>query len=345
LTIRQQFAVPVVFVALLLVAAPGVTIAQQEAGTTPCPAATGVTSGIGSTCAPNRPHSEVAREIPPPDLPSTNEQGYGFELTATLAASFGAVPKQAPIYEMTRGKPTRADVEALARRIGITGSIEDQGQDAFAASGNGELFASPELIQFVSQDSPIAGDVPPDEQAEATARDWLNRARLSPRDLGDARVVSRPENADRIILLFGPSEPKNVLASFPSITVSIGGGNQVVEVSSRWATIHRTDLFELRDVQKAWSEVQAGEAYIETDLGKDGPPQGSTIKGSVKYDSIQIAYTSAGPPGETQYLLPLYVFGGRLTLAGRDGSVPLKAYVVALANSGAPVGRALTERT
>jgi hypothetical protein len=312
--------------------------ARQEAETTPCPAATGVTSGIGDTCSSGGPTSELAPEIPPPDLPSTNEQGYAFELNATLATSLGTVPSQAPIYEMTRAAAARGEVEALAKRVGITGPVDNQGQDAFAASGNGELFVSPELIQYVAPVDPGPGSLPPDEQAEAAARDWLDRADLNPRDLGDGRVVSRPDSGDRVILLFSPTEPGNVLASIPSITVSVGVDNQVLEVSSRWATIRRTDLYELRDVEKAWSEVQSGEAYIETDLGKDGPPQGATVKGSVKYDTIQVAYTSAGPPGATQYLLPLFVFSGRLTLDGRDGSVPLKAYVVALANSGAPVG-------
>ena len=329
----------------MLVGWPDIALARQDPDSTPCPAATGVTSGIGTTCASSRPTSELAREVPPPDLPSTNEQGYSFELNATLATSLSTVPRQAPIYEMTRAKITRADIEALAKRIGITGSVSDQGDDTFTASGEGELFASRELIQYVSPVEPVAGELPPDEQAEAAARNWLDRAKLSPRDLGDGRVVSRPDSRDRIILLFGPSEPKNVLASFPSITVSVGVKNEVIEVSSRWATIRRTDLYELRNVEKAWSEVQAGEAYIETDLGKDGPAQGSAIKGSVKYDSIHVAYTSAGPPGQTQYLLPLFVFSGRLTLEGRDGSVPLKAYVVALANSGAPVGQAAVQRT
>ncbi len=330
---------------LVMVGLPGIARAQQDLESTPCPAATGVTSGIGATCASSRPTSELAPEIPPPDLPSTNEQGYSFELNATLATGLGTVPRQASIYEMTRAKVTRADIEALTKRIGITGPVSDQGEDTYTASGEGELFASPELIQYVSPVEPVRGELPPDEQAEAAARNWLDRAKLSPRDLGDGRAVSRPDSRDRIILLFGPTEPKNVLASFPSITVSVGVKNEVIEVSSRWATIRRGDLYELRNVEKAWSEVQAGEAYIETDLGKDGPAQGSIIKGTVKYDSIQIAYTSAGPPGQTQYLLPLFVFSGRLTLVGRDGSVPLKAYVVALANSGAPVGQATGQRT
>jgi hypothetical protein len=67
-------------------------------------------------------------------------------------------------------------------------------------------------------------------------------------------------------------------------------------------------------------------------------PAGADVTGTVTYNDISIGYTTAGPPDGTQYLEPVFVFKGRVRVEGQEGTFPIRAYVPALANSGAPVG-------
>jgi hypothetical protein len=93
----------------------------------------------------------------------------------------------------------------------------------------------------------------------------------------------------------------------------------------------------LRPAEDAWREVEAGRAYIEVDYGGNEPEGGSTVAGQATYTDIAIAYTTGGLPTETQYLLPVFVFSGELTV--EDGSTfPIRAYVAAIATSDTPVG-------
>jgi hypothetical protein len=139
-------------------------------------------------------------------------------------------------------------------------------------------------------------------------------------------------------VLFAPVEPEMLLAAYPSITVSLGPGGNVVEASKRWAKIEPADKYQLRSPDDAWQDIQSGQAYIETDLAGSDLPAGADITGTVTYNDITIGYTTAGPPNGIQYLEPVFVFRGRLRVEGQDGTYPIKAYVPALANSGAPVG-------
>ena len=291
---------------------------------------------------PGRPGgagSELAPELPPPDLPTANLQGYRFRLEATLVADLDAVPREALVYQLERTPPTAEDVERLAERLGIEAPVEERGEGAFVASGNGQFFASPELVQYFSPEEPALADLPSDEEAVEVARGWLDRSRLVGDEVGEGRVVGRDERAGRIVVLFGPEEPEPLLAAYPSVTVTIGRGGVVLEASARWAKIGDAELYRLRDVEEAWFDVEAARAYIETEFGEADPPPGSEVAGAAAYDAIGLAYTSSGAPGGVQYLQPVYVFAGRLTPEGTEESFPIRAYVPALVFAREPVAR------
>ena len=59
------------------------------------------------------------------------------------------------------------------------------------------------------------------------------------------------------------------------------------------------------------------------------------VKGKATYSTIEIGYTTAGLPGGDQYLQPVYIFVGRFVPEGSDSSYRIRAYVSAVANSGA----------
>ena len=90
--------------------------------------------------------------------------------------------------------------------------------------------------------------------------------------------------------------------------------------------------------RQAWQLIESGQAYIEADLASAGLEPGSEVKGRATFTDVSIAYSTSGPPGGKQYLQPVYVFTGKLTVDDVDGSYVIRAYVPALNNSGAPVG-------
>ena len=282
--------------------------------------------------------SEIAEQLPPADLPTTNEQGLSFRLESTLTVGFAGISSEAPVYRLIPPRPTLEQTEALAERLGITGAVDDRGEGTFAVSGGGDLFITPGLIQYISASPTSAGEAPADEEAVALARNWLRDSCLFPPDLGSGKVVSRTTESARVVVLFRPAEPETLLAAYPSITVSVGPGGSVLEASSRWASILREERHQLRPAEDAWRQIERGEGYIEVTFGEEKVPQGSEVVGTAEYSSIGIAYTTAGLPGEDQYLEPVFVFSGRVTPEGADTSYPARAFVPALADSGSPVG-------
>lgn len=281
---------------------------------------------------------EVAEQLPPPDLPTTSKQGYTFDLQASLKADLKKVATDAPVYALDRGAMTKAQAQKLADKLKIGAKVKARGTDGFTASGEGELFITPDLIQYQSASGPKDGKLPSDEEAVTAARKWLRGSGLTPADLGEGHVASRVEPSHVVVVVFAPIEPDGLLAAYPSITVSLGPKGEVLEAAKRWADIQPADTYQLRSAEDAWKDVQVGEVYIEANLTEADFPAGADVSGSVTYNDISIGYTTAGPPGGTQYLEPVFVFKGRLRIEGKKGTYAIKAYLPALANSGAPVG-------
>jgi hypothetical protein len=286
----------------------------------------------------NGSSGEVTVELPPPDLPTTNEQGYTYDLKVSLKADLDGVAKESAVYELRRMSATLEQAQGLADRLGINAKATDRGDGTFEANGQGQLFVSTELVQYFSPTKAGDGKLPDDTQAIDFGREWLRTAGVLPPDLGDGKVVSRIEETKRVIVVFGPAEPKDVLAAYPSIAVTVGPDGAVIEASLRWASVVRTDVYQLMPAKQAWQLVESGQSYIEADLSKAGLDPGSDVKGRATFSEVSIAYSTSGPPGGKQYLQPVYVFKGKLSVDGKDGSYVVRAYVPALANSGAPVG-------
>lgn len=320
--------------AVLLVAAASLAMASPGRALTTVPLTPTPGGGGGSPSA----GSEVTVELPPPDLPTTNEEGFTYELKASLKADLDKVPKEAPVYELRRTPMTAQEAQALADKLGIGKPVTDRGDGTFEATGNGQLFVSNELVQYFSPAKTDDGKLPDDEEAIGFARDWLRTAGILPPDLGDGRVVSRIDETKRLIVVFGPAEPSDVLAAYPSISVTLGPKGTVTEASLRWASVVRTDVYQLMPARQAWQTVESGQAYIDADLAKANLDPGADVKGRVTFNEVSIAYSTSGPPGGKQYLQPIYVFTGKMSIDNKDGSYVVRAYVPALANSGAPVG-------
>ncbi len=284
------------------------------------------------------PDPELSAQLPPADLPTMNEQGFVFELESTFTGSLAGVPTEAPVYEMTVRQQDRASVEAIATRLGIEGEVTDQGGSTFAVEGNGSLYVTPGLAQYISAAELPEGELPSDEEAIAYAREWLRQTQLLPTNVGEGAIETRVESPARVIVTFKPIEPEDLLSSSPGIAVVMGPNGAILEASFRWADLRAADVYQLRDAEAAWLEVAERRAYLQAAVPADVFPQGSAVTGSADYSAVSVSYTTSGVPGEAQYLQPVFVFTGRLSAAGSDQAYPITAYVPALVNSEEPVG-------
>lgn len=313
--------------AALLLAVGSLLSAQSAFAQEQTPAATG-----------EAPSSEIAAELPPVDLPTMNEQGYTFEIESTFTGSLDRTPVEAPVYEMSVATVEQERAQQIASQLGIEGEIEARGDDIYAAEGNGSLYLAPGLVQYVSPNTVPEGELPTDEEAIAYAREWLRQSNLLPADIGEAEVRSRLEQPARVVVVFKPIRPEALLSDLPSVSVTLGPAGTVIDASIRWASLQQGDVYLLRPADQAWDDVASMRAYLQTQLPEDSYPQGSTITGTAEYNTVGIAYTSSGVPGEAQYLQPVFIYTGRLTPEGSAESFPITAYVPALSNSQQPVG-------
>lgn len=282
--------------------------------------------------------SELATELPPPDLPSSNQQGYVFNIESGNSIDLDALPREAIVYALVWKEPSARRAERIAENLGIDGEVVDRGNDTFDITGEGEIYVSSDLVQYYSPDGPSEGELPDDEDSIAFAREWLRKAGLLPNDVDDGQIVARSEEANRVVVQFLPLEPANLLSAYPSAVVTLGPGGTVVEASIRWPSIERFDLYRLRDSKESWQEVQSGQAFLDVQVPDGIADENGLVEGEATYSSIEIGYTTSGLPGGDQFLQPVYIFTGRFTPEGSDRSYRIRAYVAAIANAGAPVG-------
>ncbi len=293
---------------------------------------------LAQEATPGSAESELSSELPPADLPTMNEQGFVFELESTFTGSLETAPSEAPVYEMTLEQRDLASAQEIAIKLGIDGEVTDQGGGSFAAEGNGSLYITPGLVQYISASELPEGELPTDEQAIAYAREWLRQTQLLPTNIGEGAIETRVETPARVIVTFKPVEPAPLLSAYPGITVVMGPNGAILEASFRWADIRTGDVYQLRDIEAAWLEVAERRAYLQVEVPADVFPQGSAIAGRAEYASVSLSYTTSGVPGEAQFLQPVFVFTGQLSAEGSDQSFPITAYVPALVNSQQPVG-------
>lgn len=253
-----------------------------------------------------------------------------------LNLSLQDVPQSATVYQINPRKWTKDEVAALAKSLGITGAVSDQGGGAFAASGNGQLEVSPTLVQYVAARNaatPAAGSLPSNDAAVQAARSWLIQHNLVGGNVGSGAVVARDEAAKQVQVRIKPAEPENLLSATPSATVTVGPGGAILEASSRWPGSLQRSSYGLRAPEELWSAAKSGQGYIE--VNPDALPSGA-LSGTATITGASLAYTIAGAPDGTQYLVPLVVFSGQANFGG--GAVPIKIYVPAAGAQSAPRG-------
>lgn len=294
----------------------------------------------GSTLTANAQDggSELAKELPPVDLPTMNVQGFVFNLESTYNGTPSGTPADAPIYSMMLQSLNGDQAKSLADSLDIGADVNDQGNGTYSVDGNGKLFVTPGLAQYVAPGASPEGSLAADNDVIAAAREWLRGKGQLPGNIGDGTIEAKVDNPAQAIVVFLPVSPSPLLSSIPSISVTVGASNTIVEASWRWADLSQSDTYQLRPLDQAWTEVVERRSYVNATLPADTFPDGSTIDGAAIYSNVSIAWAPSGVPGEQQYLQPVYVFTGKFTPKDSQDSYAITAYVAALANSKQPVG-------
>jgi hypothetical protein len=279
-------------------------------------------------------------ELPPGDLPSGSSVPVRLDLDYSLAMSLQQVPKDAPAYLLQARSWNKEQATALARALGITGDVVDQGGGSFRVTGGGDLYISGNLVQYIGGQNPATpstGSLGSDDALVQAARAWLIRYNLVGSNPGSGTVVSRDDAARQALVRIKPAEPQSILSAIPSATVSLGPGGAVVEANVRWPGSLQRSNYGLRSAEDLWNDASQGRGYIE--IPAESLPAGSgAVSGTVSVTAAGLAYPTAGNPEDQQYLVPLVVFSGHATISGASGQVPVRIYVPAVEAQAAPRG-------
>ncbi len=283
-------------------------------------------------------------ELPSADIPSGTAGSRRLQLEYHLNLSLQQIPQTAAVYLLQPREWTKTDAEKLAKSLGITGAVEDQGNGSFRATGNGDLYISNSLVQFIaprggtSNGTPTASQpLPSNDALVQTARGWLIQQNLLGAAIGPGTVVSRDEKQNIAQVQVKPIEPNQLLSAIPSANLTLDGSGNVREAYVRWPAAMPRSTYGLRSAADLWATATAGLGYVEIDDSL--LPSGSgSLPGQVTITATSIAYTTAGALETKQYLVPLVVFEGQATVAGVDTPIPVKIYVPAVGAQAAPRG-------
>lgn len=280
--------------------------------------------------------------LPSADMPSGSGDSGRLQLDFHLNMSLQEIPAQAAVYSLQQRVWSSADASSLAKELGITGDVQDQGGGSFRVSGNGDLYISNSLVQYIAP-TPGASATPTDQQLPSNdalvqiGHDWLVQQNLVGAEIGSGSVTTRDETHNIAQVQFKPVEPDDLLSATPSANVTIGGGGIVTEAFVRWPASMPRSNYGLRSASDLWSDASGGIGYVEVD--ESALPSGSgALTGEATITAASIAYTTAGDPETQQYLVPLVVFEGQATVQGVDAPIPIKIYVSAVAAQTAPRG-------
>jgi hypothetical protein len=297
---------------------------------------------IGATAQDGTPapgsETELAPQLPAVLLPTMNEMSYTFEIESSWNGS-GSTPAELPVYQFSGKTYTEDEVKQIAETLDVGDEVTSQGEGTFTVTGNGSLYTTPGMLQYVSgAEADEEAEMPSDESAIAAAREWLRSTNLLPANIGEGEIAARIDSPARLVVAFKPSNPAPLLSTTPGITVTVGPGNQVLEGRISWADISEGDMYRLRGQEDAFSMVASRQSYLDLKLPQEQFPQGTVVNGSAAYESVSIAWTTSGGQGEAQYLQPVYVFSGTFTPAEGEDTYPITAYVPAIVTGLQPVG-------
>ena len=292
------------------------TVSTLAATLVPPPAALAIPTTMGNvepfgTLPPIAP---VANDAPPPPL--------AYTLSGPLT---GGAPR-GDVFRITWPPPSAAQVDELARRLGLTGPVRQPKAGMYTVDGNGRLSVDAKATVYAPPAVPAATNTLPDDRtAISSARGWLAARNLLPADVGPAHVR---RNSDTLDVIFHPKALPDILSDTPGIRVRVGLGNVVQEVKRAWPSELLPGAYDLVSLDDAWQQAQTrGMVDFRPPAGLSVPPNAAAL-----INDVSLAYAFATDKNGGDFLQPLYVFRGTVAIPGQPAGVDISVAVPAVRN-------------
>jgi hypothetical protein len=324
--------------------------AEDELTPTPTPTEPAVDEEVAAEPTPvseqEAPESEPEQEpvvgefgeLPAGDMPS-GSPAEALSLQFNLNMNLQAMPAQANAYQIQRPQWSLEEAQNVAGRLGIDGEVVDQGGGSFRAEGSSaSLHITPSNIQYVRSSSPEGvPELPDNDTLVQMSRSWLTDNGLVGTGVGSGQVLDRNPEAGNAYVLLKPSEPAEIISGTPSASVFVRGDGVVTEASINWPAGLSGSTYSLRPAEDLWADAISGRGFVNI-RASDLPANFQGASATATITNGGIAYTVAGSPQGTQYLVPVAVFSGTVSVEGSGGDVPVRIYVQAAAAQAVPRG-------
>jgi hypothetical protein len=279
-------------------------------------------------------------------------------LSYELAFDPSTIPSEAPVYRLVPPAWDETRVAALARELGIEGTVQSTATGSYVVRGSaGQLVVTGFTVQYQAAESAatptptVTGEATSEATPETTperpalpsdaflieaARSWLERYRLVSTPLDAGAVRERIETQELAIVTFGPAEPSPVLSAVPGATLAVASDGSVRQAFVAWPAAMEPSRYSLRPAEALWRDVLDGRGAIEIDESVFARAQ-LPLSGTVRITAATLAWVDAGQ-GTTRYLTPVVQFRGTATFEGYPEPVPVTVTVAAVAAQAAPRG-------
>ncbi|MDQ2786328.1 MAG: hypothetical protein M3Y58_15150 [Chloroflexota bacterium] len=293
-----------------------IAIPTLSATLVPPPAALVVPTAIGEvepfgTLPPVAP---IMNGSPPPALI--------YKLTGPLT---GGAPR-ADVFSIAWPPPSAAQVDELARKLGLTGPVRQPKAGMYTVDGNGTLSVDAQATVYTPPPATTqTNGLPDDRTAISSTRSWLSTHDLLPPDVGPATVR---RNGDTLDVIFHPNALPVILSDLPGVRVRVGPGSVVQEVQRAWPSKLLPGAYDLISLDDAWQQAQTrGMVDFHPTAGRSAPPNTTAL-----INSVSLAYAVASDQNGMDFLQPLYLFSGTVAIPGQPVGADIRIAVPAVRN-------------
>jgi hypothetical protein len=280
----------------------------------PPPAALVVPTTIGAvqpfgTLPPVAP---LVNSAPPPP--------FSYQLSGPLT---GGAPR-ADAFSITWTPPSAAQVDELARRLGLTGPVRQPQAGMYTVDGNGRLSVDAKATVYAPPAAAATtNNLPDDRAAISNARGWLAARDLLPADVGPATVR---RNGDTLDVVFHPKALPDILSDTPGIRVRVGPGNVVQEVERAWPSQLLPGAYDLISLDDAWRQArERGMVDFRPPAGRTPPPNATAL-----INNVSLGYAFASDQNGKDFLQPVYLFSGAVAIPGQSAGADIRIAVPAI---------------
>ncbi len=237
----------------------------------------------------------------------------------------GGAPR-ADVFSIAWRSPTAGQVDTLARQLGLTGPVKQPKAGLYTVDGNGQLSVDGKATVYAPPPTAAATNTLPDDRnAISAARTWLATHSMLPPDVGNADVR---RNGDTLDVVFHPKTLPDILSDQPGIRVRMGPGSVVLEVQRAWPSELLPGAYDLLSLDEAWQQApERGAVRTHAPPGVVVPPNANAL-----INNVSFAYALGTDKNGKDYLLPVYVFSGTVTIPGQRAGADITLAVPAVKN-------------